>query len=91
MHTRSTENSFDWSELRTVIAQKAILIGLVLMVLYQFSGVVAMMSYTTNIFKESGSNLSPDNSSIVTGVIQFFGNIVATKFVDRAGRKVPNV
>lgn len=87
LHTKSTENSFDWSELKTVIAQKALLIGLVLMILYQFSGVVAMMSYTANIFKEAGSN-DISLSTVITGVIQLLGNLVATTLVDRTGRKV---
>lgn len=86
LHTKSTENSFDWSELRTRIAQRAILIGLVLMVLYQFSGVTAMMSYTANIFEEAGSK-DINLSAIITGVIQLLGNCVATKFVE-TGRKV---
>ena len=88
LHIQSADNSFDWSELKTKIAQKALLIGLVLVVLNQFSGVVAMMSYTANIFQEAGSSLSPNMSSIVTSAIQLVGNCIATKLVDRAGRKV---
>lgn len=87
LHTKSTENSFDWSELKTRVAQRALLIGLVLMVLYQFSGVTAMMSYTANIFKDAGSD-DVNLAAIITGVIQLLGNCFATKFVDIAGRKV---
>lgn len=87
LHTKSTENSFDWSELKTAIAQKALLIGLVLMVLYQFSGVVAMMSYTASIFQDTAS-FSPNVASIITSVIQLLGNCFATNLVDRLGRKV---
>lgn len=46
IHTESIGNSFDWSELKTKVAQKALLIGVVLMVLNQFSGVAAMLGYT---------------------------------------------
>lgn len=87
LHTKSTENSFDWSELKTKIAQKALLIGLVLMVLYQFSGVTAMMSYTANIFEEAGSN-DVNLAAIITCMIQLLGNCFATNLVDRSGRKV---
>lgn len=87
LHTKSTENSFDWAELRTRIAQRALSVGLVLMILYQFSGVVAMMSYTANIFQEAGSN-DINLSAVVTGVLQLLGNVVATFAVDRIGRKV---
>lgn len=88
IHPESTENSFDWSELRTKIAQKALLIGIVLVALNQFSGVVAMLSYAANIFQDAGSSLSANVSTILIGGIQLLSNIVATNLVDRAGRKV---
>lgn len=54
----------------------------------QFTGVVAMLSYTAYVFDEAGSNLSPNMSAIVIGVIQVIGNCLATNLVDRSGRKV---
>lgn len=70
INVESSKNSFDWSELRTKVAQKALLIGIVLMALNQFSGVVAMLSYTANIFADAGSSLEPNISTIVIGVVQ---------------------
>lgn len=64
LHTESSENSFDWSELKSPIAQKALTIGIVLVALNQFSGVAGMLSYTSTIMQEAGSSLSPNNSSI---------------------------
>lgn len=69
-------------------ARKALLIGIVLVSLNQFSGVSTMLIYTANIFQESGSSLSPNKSAIVVGVIQAIGSVTATNLVDRAGRKV---
>lgn len=84
----SSKNSFDWSELRTKVAQKALLIGIVLMALNQFSGVVAMLSYTANIFDEAGSSLESNIATIVIGVMQIAANCFSTNLVDRAGRKL---
>lgn len=74
----------------SVSARKAIFIGAVLVWLNQFCGCFAMLNYTANIFAESGSNLSPNMSAIIVGVIQLFGAWISTFLVDRAGRKVLN-
>lgn len=50
--------------------------------------VFTMQNYTASIFEESGSNMSPNMSAIVVGVIQLIGSYAATNLVDRAGRKV---
>lgn len=47
-----------------------------------------MQAYIANIFQESGSNLSPNISAIVVGIIQLVGSFASTFLVDRSGRKV---
>lgn len=64
------------------------IIGIVLVTLNQFCGCFAMINYTATIFKDSGSNLSPNMSAIVVGTIQLIGAYCSTVLVDRAGRKV---
>ena len=58
------------------------------MALNQFCGCFAMMTSTATIFKESGSNLSPNVSSIIVGGIQIIGSIFPTLLVERLGRKM---
>lgn len=60
----------DWTMQTIIIARKAIITGLVMAVLFVYSGVTPMMSYTGNIFQETGSNLSPNMSAIVIGKIK---------------------
>ena len=72
----------------TTPAIKAFRICIALMALNQFCGCFAMLNYTATIFAESGSNLSPNMSAIVIGVIQIIGSYISTMLVDRAGRKV---
>lgn len=82
------ENSLKWSDFTTKTSRNAMMIGLVLVALNQFCGCFAMLNYSANIFKESGSNMSPNTSAIVVGVIQLLGSYVSTILVDRAGRRV---
>lgn len=58
------------------------------MALNQFCGCFAMLNFTATIFKESGSSLSPNVSSIIVGGIQIIGSLFPTLLVDRLGRKI---
>lgn len=83
-----TENSLKWSDLTTRPARRAILIGVILSAINQFSGCFAMLNYTSTIFQEAGSNMSSNESAIVVGVISILGSYLSTNLVDRAGRKI---
>ncbi|CAO1413721.1 unnamed protein product [Diamesa hyperborea] len=80
-------NKVTMADFATKSAKKAIIYGIVLMALNQFCGCFAMLNFTVSIFKESGSNLSPNLSSILVGLIQIFGSFVPTLLVDKLGRK----
>lgn len=58
------------------------------MVLNQFCGALAIITYSANVFEESGSDLSPNVSSIIVALIQLFGTIVSFALVDNLGRKI---
>lgn len=60
----SDDTSLNWSDFTTKIARKAILIGVVLVAMNQFTGVVAMLSYTGYIFEEAGSDMSPNRAAV---------------------------
>lgn len=46
-----------------------------------------MINYTATIFKESGSDISPNMSAIVVGALQLAGSCMCTILVEKAGRK----
>lgn len=69
-------------------AIKAVTLGLFLMFLNQFSGSMAIMTYTADIFNSSGSSLTPNESSIIVAVIQLLGVYISTICVEKFGRKV---
>lgn len=83
-----TESTLKWADLKTRPARRAILIGVVLAALNQLCGAFAMLNYTAYVFKESGSNMSENESAIVVGVISILGSYLSTVLVDRSGRKV---
>lgn len=64
------------------------MIGMVLVVLNQFSGVFAVLTYSDGIFRDASSSLSPAVSAIIVSVVQIAGSYVPTLLADRAGRKV---
>jgi hypothetical protein len=68
-------------------ARKAITLGIFLMALNQFCGCFAMLNFTAMIFKEAGSSLSANISSIIVGCIQILGALLCTILVERFGRK----
>lgn len=85
---KSGGNSLKCSDIITGAGRKAMTIGIVLAGVNQLCGCFAMLQYTASIFEEAGSNMSPNMSAIVVGVIQLLGSYVATNLVDRTGRKV---
>lgn len=54
----------------------------------QLTGVFALISYTSSIFEQSGSNLSPNASAIVIGAIQLLGSVFSMYAIDKTPRKV---
>lgn len=68
--------------------RKAMTIGIFLAALDQLSGNFALLSYTANIFASAGSVLSPNESALIVGAIQFIATCLVPLFVERAGRKV---
>lgn len=61
------------------------------MFLRQFAGILAIITYTVDIFKSSGSSVGPNESSIIVAFIQLVGIYVSTLCVDRFGRKVGDI
>lgn len=80
--------TIEWSNFTTKPALKAILIGLVLVILNTSNGVIPIMTYITYLFKDIGSNLSANESGIIASAIQLISVGIATQLVDRLGRKV---
>lgn len=76
------------SHFTTKTARKAFAIGIVLVILSTCTGSSTIFMYATLVFKETGSSLSPNVSTIMLGVVNLIGVLMALFLVDRIGRKV---
>jgi len=59
-----------------------------LMFFQQFTGINAMVFYTTDIFTSAGSALDCRYATIIIGVVQFLCTVVSGFLVDRFGRRI---
>lgn len=67
---------------------KPLSISLGLMLFQQLSGINAVIFYAGEIFKQSGSDIDSNVSSMLIGVVNFAATFLATLVIDRFGRKV---
>lgn len=56
-------------------------------VLCQACGAFTIVNYAATIFKATGSQLDPNVSGIILGVVQIFGTYVSAILVDNVGRR----
>lgn len=84
-----TQTSFSLSEsFRQRSILKAFIISLALMFYQQFSGINAVILYTSEIFKNSGVQLDPRTASLLVGLFQVLATFAASLIVDKSGRRV---
>lgn len=69
-------------------AIKGMVVALGLMAAQQLSGVNAVLFYAGKIFASSGITLTPDQCTIIIGVVQVLSTFMSTVLADRAGRRV---
>lgn len=71
---------------RTNLKLLSIVLGM--MFFQQFSGINAVIFYTTKIFKEAGSTLDESICTTIVGVVNFVSTFIAAVLIDRLGRKI---
>ncbi|XP_076178551.1 trehalose transporter 1 isoform X2 [Ptiloglossa arizonensis] len=67
---------------------KPVLISLGLMFFQQLSGINAVIFYTVQIFKDAGSSIDENLSTIFVGIVNFISTFVAAAVIDKLGRKM---
>ncbi|XP_054740674.1 facilitated trehalose transporter Tret1 [Anastrepha obliqua] len=68
------------------ITLKALGLSISLMLLQQFSGINAVIFYSSSIFASTASNLEPRFSTVIVGVMLVMATIVSLFVIDRLGR-----
>lgn len=76
-----------WSVLLSRPVLQPFGIGLVLLLIQQFSGIDAVIFFTVDIFRSSGSTIDNNLATIIVGALQLGTNLASLFLVDRAGRK----
>uniref|UniRef100_A0A2H8TYH7 Facilitated trehalose transporter Tret1 n=1 Tax=Melanaphis sacchari TaxID=742174 RepID=A0A2H8TYH7_9HEMI len=69
------------------INRKALLISIGCMFFQQMSGINVVIFYMADIFKSTGSNMSPNACTIIVGVVQLIMTVVSFTIIDKSGRK----
>ncbi|XP_047448643.1 solute carrier family 2, facilitated glucose transporter member 8 [Mugil cephalus] len=80
-------SSFQMSDLKDPGVYKPLMIGIMLMIFQQMSGINAIMFYAENIFEQAHFKES-DLASVIVGLIQVVFTAGAALIMDKAGRKV---
>ncbi|WP_409966132.1 Arabinose-proton symporter [Mycovorax composti] len=82
------EKQISLSELWSTGFRKALIIGVILAILSQITGINVIMYYAPEIFKQTGADTeSSFMQTIIVGTINFLMTLVAIRYVDRWGRK----
>ena len=85
---RERNETASWSALLQPGVCGVVLMGIALAVLQQWSGTNVIFNYAEEIYRSAGYDLSGVMFNIViTGIINLVFTLVATAFVDRAGRR----
>ncbi|KAK3929009.1 Facilitated trehalose transporter Tret1 [Frankliniella fusca] len=67
--------------------RRALVQSLVLFANQQFCGVIAVLSYSEEIFHEAGSSLSPSAAAMVVAALMAVATYLSSFLMDRAGRR----
>lgn len=67
---------------------KGFVVGISFILGQQVCGMLAVNTYAATIFKEAGSTLTPHQSAIILGCLQFISSLFSLVLVDKLGRKV---
>lgn len=65
---------------------KPIFVGLVLHISQQFSGINAIMFYSTNIFKDAGIE-SATIATMIVGIVNFIASAISVVLIEKLGRR----
>ena len=77
-----------WEELKRPSSYKPALICLFLMFFHQFTGIDAVLLYSSSIFEVSKDFINPKLATIILAVVQLIITLFSNAIIDKAGRKI---
>uniref|UniRef100_A0A146L3L7 Facilitated trehalose transporter Tret1 n=2 Tax=Lygus hesperus TaxID=30085 RepID=A0A146L3L7_LYGHE len=85
----SKKESATYSDLVSTKGNRiAMVIGLGLFSWQQFCGILALLTFVSDIFQKAGSSMSSSKATIMVGMFQFSASYVSSVIVERSGRKL---
>ncbi|XP_045780285.1 uncharacterized protein LOC123877526 [Maniola jurtina] len=83
-----TTDKQDWKELFSIRSnRKAFLITVIINILQNCSGLLAVINFSASIFEMAGSSIKSNISMVIIVGFQLVGSIITPFFIERAGRK----
>ncbi|KAF4072539.1 hypothetical protein AMELA_G00264020 [Ameiurus melas] len=76
-----------FSDLRSPFYYKPIAISVLIRILQQMTGITPVLVYLEPIFEKTAVSLEPKYDAVIVGVVRLFAVMIATCFMDKAGRK----
>ncbi|EDW72542.2 uncharacterized protein Dwil_GK19309 [Drosophila willistoni] len=67
---------------------KGLFLSVSLMLFQQFTGINAIVFYSSQIFESANTGISPNLCTIILGIIMALSTVIAVFLIDRVGRKI---
>ena len=84
----STSDKMDWIELFTLRTnRKALLVAIIINILQQCSGGLAVIIFSGSIFEIAESSINSNNAMITIGSVQLIGSVLSPILVNKLGIK----
>ncbi|XP_055858508.1 facilitated trehalose transporter Tret1-like [Episyrphus balteatus] len=83
-----TKESLSMNDICTKKSLKALLVGTVLMIVLNITGIFTILNYSSMIFAEASSSMDPKTNTIIIGAFQIIGAYFAFILIDKYGRKI---
>ena len=84
----STSDKMDWIELFTLRTnRKALLVAIIINILQQCSGGLAVIFFSGSIFEIAESSINSNNAMITIGSVQLIGSVLSPILVNKLGIK----
>lgn len=81
------QNKSSWKELFSKRLRIPLLIGIGIFAIQQFSGINAIIYYSTDIFKELFDSSQATLATVGVGIVNMLATILGMQFIDKWGRK----
>ncbi|KAL9706870.1 hypothetical protein quinque_010388 [Culex quinquefasciatus] len=82
-----TRQGITLADFQTPAAIRGLFVGVFVMALNQFSGILAILTYAGTILQQSGTTFDNRYALILLALINICGNLTSFAIIDKAGRK----